>query len=252
MEDLRPHLQNLDAVPTRSVYIPIRREEVLEKVTNLSLSSVITTAEDVKEFYTDSHVHTKAPSSNAGWLFSLLLGDCLGLISGERWSKLRHLMDPFFSHKMSATRTSCVATAAADHLQNELPQLARQHGGNWASMTVNAVQGFSSFPFFFVAEVIYGKLEQSLKAEMWALAEEHTQLFRYIAQGGIHRYRVSGLLGTKASKNTLDFVRKWESFNKRLYHSQRALRQQTPLVQMLQASEAKKVSFSEVSTTCRI
>nr|AFK23387.1 cytochrome P450 monooxygenase [Cordyceps militaris] len=221
------------------------------KVTNTMKYSVITTAEDVREFYTDSHVHTKAPSSNAGWLFSLLLGDCLGLISGQKWSELRHLMDPFFSHKVSATRTSSVIAAAAQHLQIELPRLAPQQETNGDCVTVNAVEGFSSFPFFFVAEVIYGKLEQNLKDEMWGLAEEHTQLFRYIVQGGIHRYRISGVIGTEASKKTFDFIRKWESFNNRLYQSQRSQNLQTPLVQMLQASEDKKVTFSEVRGATR-
>jgi hypothetical protein len=207
---------------------------------------VITRPEDVKQFFSDSHTHNKAASSNAGWLFSQILGDCLGLISGDRWVRVRHAFDPFFTPKISAQRLPHVIAAGERYL-DELHSYSLETETSITKFTVNGVAAFQRFPFFYVAEIIYGPLNVTDRADMWKLAGAHTSVFRHLVQGGIHRYKATKFFSTSAYKETSRFLDLWREFNIKL--SQRQLQEgcTSPLTELLAAAEQSNVTLDEVS-----
>lgn len=209
---------------------------------------VITRPEDVKAFFFDSHTHQKAASSNAGWLFSQILGDCLGLINGERWSRVRHAFDPFFTRKISAQRLPHIMAAGEGYV-NEVHQY--DLGGKQAASTINlnAVDAFQRFPFFYVAEIIYGPLGITERVELWKLAETHTNIFRRLVQGGIHRYKATKFLSTSAYKETAHFVAAWRQFTLELAQKQLREGRTSPLTDLMAEVEDGKVTLNEVLHT---
>jgi cytochrome P450 len=214
----------------------------------LNLSRVITQPKDVKTFFFDSHTHRKAASSNAGWLFSQVLGECLGLINGERWIQVRHAFDPFFTRTISAQRLPHIMSAGESYMQD----IAQYHLGKEsasATIVLNAVDAFQRFPFFYVAEIIYGPLQMTEQAALWKLAETHTEIFKHLVRGGIHRYRVTKFLSTVTYKKTAHFVKAWREFNIELTQKQLRDGRTSSLTHLMAGVEEGKVTLDEVSGT---
>jgi gliotoxin/aspirochlorine/mycotoxins biosynthesis cytochrome P450 monooxygenase len=177
-------------------------------------TSVITTPEDVKNFYSDSQNHRKAHAINAGWLFQQLLGDCLGLINGPRWAQLRNVLEHTgFDRQAAQSRLTNAATLAREHVEKW-----SSTSGSSGRISIDASAATAPFPLFYTAQCIYGELSKSQEAGIWALNQRRAALMRFVVRGGIYRSPLSCLLDRAMHRELLAFQQDWHQFNIRAYN----------------------------------
>ena len=133
--------------------------------TPLRATSVITRPEDVRTFHSDSHSHEKARSSNGGWLFHQLLGECLGLVNGQAWKGLRASFGPAFTHASVASEFARVDSQARKYI-DDIPHQPHTTLGTDRSLTAGVAEAVSAFPFFCTAEHLYGSRTPEGKSKL--------------------------------------------------------------------------------------
>ncbi|KAK0387750.1 hypothetical protein NLU13_3995 [Sarocladium strictum] len=178
---------------------------------------VISQPDHVKQFHRDSSLHEKSTSSNGGWLFHQQLGDCLGLINGEPWKKLRAIFHPHLTHRSVARALPQLVSSATNHL-SQLTAL-QGPGGNVYIDACNS----ASFPFFATAEFIYGPLSIKEKEQLWDLGQRSLQLMGKVLSGGVYRFKMYEWLQPSTHRVCKEFERDWTAFNKGLYVSRKAM-----------------------------
>lgn len=210
------------------------------------MQSVITTPEDVRIFHSDSKEHKKCKDGNAGWLFSQLLGDCLGLINGTRWTNLRSQVDPTFSHKASVDRLPETNESAQEYL-NGLSQYGQTIDAD-KIMIVHAANAFMRFPLFHTAHVLYGSMTEESKQEFWAIGQTRLALLRHVISGGIFRFQATKWLKKGAVQELEAFQNRWYEFNSNMYKSAVAASSGAPIIALWQG--VLDGTSSEVEVRC--
>ncbi|KKK25539.1 hypothetical protein P175DRAFT_0512147 [Aspergillus ochraceoroseus IBT 24754] len=182
---------------------------------------VITRPEDIRAFHTDSASHSKSTSSNGGWMFHQILGDCMGLINGGRWKRIRAQYDPYFVHRVAMAHSGPI-------LQNVEATLASIDGVD--PTTLHVANSFSRFPFMATAEYLYGPLTDAEKEEVWSLGQRSLRLMGYVLSGSVYRFRLYHWLKPDTHRELLQFEEHWIGFNKRIYTTRQAYDPSLPIV----------------------
>ncbi|KAF2815493.1 cytochrome P450 [Mytilinidion resinicola] len=175
---------------------------------------VITTAEDVRAFHSDSDQHAKSRSSNGGWFFHQLLGECMGLINGSRWKEVRGEFQHAFTHRAVMDMSPSISQYARDYVKD----ICSESSG---PIVVHAANTLAKFPFFCTAKYLYGPLSREEKDELWALGQRNLALMRYVLAGGIYRFAMCRLFCTGTAKELDVFRRDWSNFNEKIYQTRR-------------------------------
>jgi len=206
-----------------------------------SLHSVVTRPEHVQAVFRDSDRHFKARNNDSGYLMGEVLGQCVGLLSGEQWKRLRSRVELPFLHK---------ATIA------HFPSITRQVEGYFTALEerrglsdgkFDPVADIKMLPFLCLAEVVYGDLSDKQISQLEGLAPQRERLFTYIIKGGIGRYAWSRYLPTAANKLLAQFQEDWLKFNLEAYERAKSLGSQAPLVDLWEAAQAGELDRKQVS-----
>lgn len=184
---------------------------------------VITTPEDVRAFHSDSDLHNKSASSNGGWFFHQLLGDCMGLVNGIRWRRLRSEFNHAFSYRQALQMSSSIGTYAHEYVKTMIPDMQA------AESTIHVSDAFMKFPFFCTADALYGPMTEDEKSKLWSIGQQSLALMRYVLLGGIYRFKVSQVFCGRAAKELNTFQKEWSAFNNNMYQSRRSW-SPTPLI----------------------
>ncbi|KAJ5797251.1 uncharacterized protein N7518_005791 [Penicillium psychrosexuale] len=205
--------------------------------------NVITRPDDVKIFHSDSPSHLKSKSSNGGWLFHELLGDCMGLINGDRWEQVRAQFKHHFIHRSVSSISSHIELAATRYLQS----LERQDA---ESFEVHAASDFSRFPFMTTAEYLYGPLTENEKEELWNLGQQSLALMGNVLSGGVYRFGLCQWMRPHSFRRLRSFQTQWQNFNQRLVNSRTlSNNHQLPIVEAWMAMEKGCISMNEILQT---
>lgn len=180
--------------------------------------SVLTQPADVKRFHRDSSLHGKSESSNGGWLFHQQLGDCMGLINGQPWKKLRAVFYPYLTYRSVARAYPQLVSSATTHLR----RLTASSQDNSKTVYIDA-NNLAPFPFFATAEFIYGPLTSKEREQLWALGERSLQLMGTVLSGGVYRFKIYEWLRPSTRQLVEDFERDWTAFNESLYSSRKSV-----------------------------
>ncbi|KAK4153858.1 cytochrome P450 [Chaetomidium leptoderma] len=205
---------------------------------------VITRPEDIRSFHSDSAAHNKARSSNAGWMFHQLLGECMGLINGPRWTALRNEFGPTYAHSAVVEKASILSVEAREYVDHLDPQ--RRPG-----FRLRAADAVSRFPFFCTATSIYGPLSSQEKDQLWSVAQQNLAIMgKYVLLGGIYRSgRLSRWLSPASVRELGAFQAAWEEFNVRMFRTRREKRKLVPIVELWRHVEEGLVTKDEALHT---
>ncbi|KAJ5665118.1 uncharacterized protein N7477_007566 [Penicillium maclennaniae] len=185
----------------------------------------------------------KAKSSNGGWLFHELLGNCMGLINGDRWKKIRAQFNHLFIHHAVASISNHVELAASRYLQT-----IEAKGDE--SVEVHAANDFSRFPFMTTAEYLYGPLTDDEKEELWSLGQQSLGLMGNVLSGGLYRFSLCQWAKPKSSQQLQSFQTRWRIFNEKMAESRGVSDHEPPaIVEAWKGVEIGDVSAEEVLQT---
>jgi gliotoxin/aspirochlorine/mycotoxins biosynthesis cytochrome P450 monooxygenase len=202
-----------------------------------SCCSVLSTTAHVQEFYKDSHKHIKAGDNNAGWLFQELLGECVGVVSLQRWRNQRQHFDASFT-RTAANGYTNVLISQARHYVQELKLREDE--------TINPANDLKHAPFLMVATVLFGPLSQVQSQELLELAPLREDLFRVCFKGGVNRIRLGRYLPWSASSSLRKFQKRWTTFVDRSYQQAKQQGFEGPVVHVWESAKEGSISFKEV------
>lgn len=165
--------------------------------------------------FKDSNNHTKAVNNNSGYLFGELLGQCVGLISGGQWSRVRSVTEPPFHRSTVSTYVPAVRERTRAFLERLWSEKGKKDEA-W----LRPADDLKNLPFLITADIVYGTLTTELEAELRALGHRREALFQNIMQGGLSRFAISAYLPwMKGNRDMAAFQSRWKSFNDKAYRS---------------------------------
>ncbi|KAI1145458.1 putative cytochrome P450 monooxygenase [Nemania diffusa] len=204
---------------------------------------VITRPEHVRAVFSDSDKHVKAPSNNSGYLMSELLGSCVGLISGKQWKTVRSGIKGFERQSMG-NYVPLVQKHIARHFKEILGDSLLRKG------LLKPAEGLKMLPFWIVAEILYGELDEHMVADLNEMVPLREGLFKQIINGGFQRFSLSRFLPTAANKGMATFQTRWRAFNDRAYERARESKAlTTPIVSMYEDARKGLITFEHVLQT---
>jgi len=224
-----------------------------------ALNSVATTAEHVKTIFHDSDRHTKAKNNDAGWMMGQVLGQCVGLLSGDEWASLRrHLSQPF-SRKSVREFFPAMHSHTQRYLQDmrkrktghdkELREDRARQKGRGETITIHPAQDLKLLPFSLVAAMMYGKVldDEDLSQKLYDMVPLRERLFMHVIGGGITRYWWSSLFTwTEANRLLRHFQQDWLEFNQRCYERAKQLGLCVPIVGLWEGVVSGEIDRTQV------
>ncbi|KAI1317923.1 putative cytochrome P450 monooxygenase [Xylariaceae sp. FL0255] len=207
---------------------------------------VLTTPEHLRAVFHDSDHHTKALNNNSGYVMSELLGNCVGLISGNTWRTVRSSVDWAFHRKSIKDHLPIILK----HTSAQFDDLARdEHSG---VRLLDPAESFQMLPFWVVAEILYGDLDKQMIDELRELTTIRQQIFAQMIHGGISRFSLSRFLPIPVIRQLESFKKRWKSFNDGVaarLETPAAGRSETPVTHMYQQARKGKVTPQQLLQT---
>lgn len=149
-------------------------------------------------------------NNNSGYFLGELLGQCVGLISGDEWKRLRAVTEKAFVQSQSVSYSPLVCRRTAQHFQK------LQATSALASGSINPAADLKMLPFWIVAEIIYGPLRPDEEQVLAEIAPAREKLWRNVLHGGLTRFAWSKYLPTAANRDLDSFKSRWTQFNRRI------------------------------------
>lgn len=202
--------------------------------------SVLTRAEHIQAVFKDSNKHFKADDSNYGYLMGQLLGQCVGLVSGNQWRDLRAVVEPAFTRTLSTGYVALVEARMESHFEEI------RAGRNLPRGLLDPVEDLKILPFLVVADIIYSKISQEMERLLRDMAPRREALFRHV---GLARFSFSRFLPTEANKSLASFRIEWHAFNEKAY--ERALDENlaAPIIEMYTAVKENVITHEQLYQT---
>lgn len=204
---------------------------------------VLTRPEHLQQTFKDSDNHIKATNNDSGWLMSQVLGQCVGLVSGEDWRKVRAITEVPFQHKSVKNYVFSVQRCVQQYMEDLRKNARFSHG------ILDPAGDMKMLPFFVVAEIIYGELSPDMVSDLRRLAPTRERLFKYVISGGLARYSWSRFLPTAANRTLREFKEAWRAFNQRALARARLVRPQPPIVDMYAAVDDGTITEEQLLQT---
>lgn len=174
---------------------------------------------------------------------SQVLGQCVGLVSGEDWRKVRAITEVPFQHKAVKDYVFSVQSCVQQYMQNLHVHAKLSQG------ILDPAGDMKMLPFFVVAEVIYGELSPDMVADLRKLAPNRERLFKYVIAGGLARYSWSKFLPTSANHALRGFRQAWRAFNQKALARARLISPQPPIVDMYAAVDDGGITEEQLLQT---
>ena len=177
----------------------------------------------------------------------------MGLINGDKWRKTRRTFEPAFTHSAVSARISDTFDDAKLFVNSLFPSTVKDKedssstGNGGEHFVLHAASSFAKFPFFFTAEIIYGRLSDAEKAELWELGQLRIALLRFILKGGPYLFGAVRLYDHAASKELSQFQEKWAAFNRSLAASRARNTPVPPIVSYWAEYEKQGIPLRQAS-----
>lgn len=205
---------------------------------------VLTRPEHLQVVFRDSHQHVKAVNNNTGWLLGELLGDCLGLISQEKWRILKTVTEGPFGQQGTTSCIDRIEERTKQHIE------ALREQGKLQKTGFHAVDDLRLLPFWVVAELIYGHLGPELEATLQQIIPLREKLFHQAIKGGWLSFSWTQYLPTSTKRDLTHFQREWGRFNDAALERAKASSEKAPpIVAMMAEVDKKTVSRRSVLQT---
>jgi cytochrome P450 len=210
----------------------------------------LTTPAHAAQFYRTSHRHTKAGNNNSGWLFGEVLGVCVGLLSGSDWRRVRQYIEEPFSRPSAERYTERFINQAREYIQNDLQAAADCLTEVPGAISFEPARALQFFPFFTMAEILFGPLSSSQREILVGLAPLREELFKEVIRGGVNRLSIAPYLPWSGVRLLNTFQKQWRVFVEEAYTTALQARQTPfpPVVALWEAWQTGKITEREVST----
>lgn len=200
--------------------------------------------DDVHTVFRDSDKHVKAVDNNSGWLMGELLGNCLGLISGEPYQRVKTAHMAHFTNTRALTHLHRIRTITDNHLKR------LEEEGPIANGSFNPVSDFRMLPFSVVSDILYGdQLTVESKAELERLILLREALWSRMLQGGTTRFSWMAYLPTELTRSVREFQHRWARFNDDAYQAGLQMDDKPPIVALYEEQRQGHMEMAHLLQT---
>ncbi|KAK6600097.1 cytochrome p450 oxidoreductase [Botrytis cinerea] len=188
-------------------------------------------AADIQAVFSDSDKHFKAVNNNSGYLLGQILGQCVGLISGQQWKRVRSIVEKPFHRSVTPRYVPMIEQRTTSFFQELWDSRDLSRG------LIDPADDLKLLPFLIVAEVVYGKLAPDVESELRALAPIRESFFKHVISGGLTRFEWSAYLPTQANRHLAAFKERWIAFNEFAYRRAKEQGLNAPILDLFAAKE---------------
>lgn len=174
---------------------------------------------------------------------SQILGQCVGLLSGNSWRNLRSVSERAFSRSASTGYVSLVKDRITSHVKELQSSKTLSQG------LLDPAGDLKLLPFFVVADVIYGKLSPELESKLRDIAPKREALFKHVISGGLARFAFSKHLPTEANRALAEFRTEWHAFNKLAYEFAVSSDSNVPIIDLYAAADKGDITHEQMYQT---
>ena len=190
-------------------------------------------------------MHIKGENMDSGWLLGQLLGECLGLLHQDRWSKVHKVFNKHFERRISTTYLPYVEHRVQEHLSlfqqtNELAQ---------GQYLLRTSEDLKLLAFLTIADVLYGPLSSQLDQQLRNLIPLRERLWQMAIKGGFSRFSISQYFPSETNRMLREFQRKWRGFNHDALERAKRDYPDSPIVSLFDAMEKGDISNVELLHT---
>lgn len=191
----------------------------------VTANSILIRPEDIETIFRDSHTHIKASANDSGHFMYRLLGECLGLVSGQTWKSLHKATEAPFSRSQTTTYTQLVLDHAGRHIES----LCETKPERWQ---LRPYADLRIYPFLALADILYGELTPELKAQLLMIIPGRDSVFVHMMKGGITRYKLATWLPIKPNYEMREFKKAWGQWNDAAHNEAKAKGSSAPIIAM--------------------
>ena len=149
-----------------------------------------------------------------------LLGQCVGLVSGSRWRKLKSVTETPFLRTAVIQYTSLIKDTTTEYLDTlEFDSGSSRKGGltrmesKLAKGIFHPVSDLKFLPYLTLVRIIYGPLPTELLDELAALRPIREEIFKKAIAGGVSRFWISRYLPLATNGLLWEYKTRWAAFN---------------------------------------
>ena len=149
-----------------------------------------------------------------------LLGQCLGLVSGSRWRKLKSVTETPFLRTAVVNYTSLARDMTAEYLDDHEAGGENRRVGHLIPMEIRVTQGvlhpvfdLKFLPFLILARIIYGSLSDQLLDDLISLTPIREAIFNRVIAGGVSRFWISRYIPLASNTMLKEYKIRWAAFN---------------------------------------
>ncbi|KAH8686012.1 cytochrome P450 [Tricladium varicosporioides] len=211
------------------------------------LESVLTRPKQVQVVFKDSNLRLKGENFNQGWLCGQILGNCLGILNLDNWTRVRAVCVDIFQYNKSSSHIPFIRERTKKHLQ--LLQSIKPI--NSMQITIQPSEDLKILAFQIFCDIIYRDLTETMEAELRELLKLRESIWLEVTKGGFCHFSISQYLPTSTNRKLQKFKRDWESFNDRANQRARniGLGKETPIIILYSALEEGRMFKKEVLHT---
>ena len=149
-----------------------------------------------------------------------LLGQCVGLVSGSRWRKIKSVTETPFLRTTVIQYTSLIREMTTEYLNGlevdggsgdkaNLPGVESKI----AEGIIHPVSDLKFLPYLILARIIYGPLPAGLLDELVSLTPIREAIFKEVIAGGASRFWISRYLPLASKRLLQEYKNRWAAFN---------------------------------------
>lgn len=174
---------------------------------------------------------------------SQILGQCVGLVSGNQWRNIRSVTEKAFTRTASTGYVSLIEQRIKSYFEELQSSKTLSEG------LLDPAEDLKLLPFLVVAEVIYGKLSPELESKLRDIAPRREALFKHVISGGLARFAFSKYLPTKANGALAAFRAEWHALNRMAYDLAISADSDAPIISFYAAAERGEITHEQMYQT---
>ena len=149
-----------------------------------------------------------------------LLGQCVGLVSGSRWRRIKSVTENLFLRTSVLQYTSLVREMTTDYLNGLEFDRGRGYEANLprveseiAEGIIHLVSDLKILPYLILARIIYRPLPARLLDKLVSLTPIREAVFKEVIAGCASRFWISRYLPLASNRLLQEYKTRWAAFN---------------------------------------
>ncbi|KAK8187538.1 cytochrome P450 monooxygenase GliC2 [Phyllosticta capitalensis] len=210
---------------------------------------VITTPEDVANFFSDASQHRKTFTTRGGWALTNVMGHAVGFISGDRWREVRKSVDPLLTNTIAMRQMGQINRSGEEFVQRIRETRIDTGSDSDKSFVIDAAKSLMPFPLMETSRVLFGEMTDAEKKELWDIGQIFMLISITTLKAGLARTKPTRMMYTPFQYGIgLEYSKRWKAWNV-MMRSARFDRPQLPIMKLWKDVAVGKITEDELLQT---